>query len=168
MNENSMIPVEGIDTIILVIRGQKVILDRDLAQLYGVTIKRLNEQVKRNRDRFPEDFMFRLRAEEKEEVVANCDHLSTNKFSAALPNAFTENGAIMVASIINSPRAIEASIFVVSAYVKCWKHTLSYCKCFGKWSAGLQIMMSRLKLFLRLSANLWPHLKRRKGRLGLR
>lgn len=77
-------------------REQKVILDRDLAQLYGVTTKRLNEQVKRNRDRFPEDFMFRLRAEEKEEVVANCDHLSTIKFSAVLPNAFTEHGAIMV------------------------------------------------------------------------
>ena len=71
-------------------------MDRYLAQLYGVTTKRLNEQVKRNRDRFPEDFIFRLRAEEKEEVVANCNHLSTIKFSAALPNAFTEHGAIMV------------------------------------------------------------------------
>ena len=61
-------------------------MDQDLAQLYGVTTKRLNEQVKRNRDRFPEDFMFRLRVEEKEEVVANCGHLSTIKFSVALPN----------------------------------------------------------------------------------
>ena len=63
-------------------------MDRDLAQLYGVTTKRLNEQAKRKSDRFSEDFMFRLRAEEKEEVVANCDHLSTIKFSAALPNVW--------------------------------------------------------------------------------
>jgi hypothetical protein len=73
-------------------------LDADLAGLYGVSTKRLNEQVKRNRDRFPPDFMFRLTAQEKKEVVANCDHLSRLKFSPVLPYAFTEHGAIMLAA----------------------------------------------------------------------
>ena len=75
MSENGVIQVGRIENIILVIRGQKVILDRDLAQLYNVTTKRLNEQVRRNRSRFPDDFIFRLTAEEKATVVANCDHL---------------------------------------------------------------------------------------------
>jgi hypothetical protein len=69
-------------------------LDSDLAELYGVSSKRLNEQVKRNQDRFPADFMFRLTAKEKAEVVANCDHLQALKFSSGLPNAFIEHGAV--------------------------------------------------------------------------
>ncbi len=118
MSENGVIPVDRIENIILVIRGRKVILDRDLAQLYNVTTKRLNEQVRRNHSRFPDDFIFRLTAKEKAKVVANCDHLSTLKFSPSLPYVFTEHGAIMAASVINSPRAIEASIFVVRAFVR--------------------------------------------------
>ena len=89
-----------------------------MARVYGVTTKRLNEQVKRNIERFPEDFMFQLTAEEKNEVVASCDHLSNLKFSPALPYAFTEHGAIMAASVLNSERAIETSIFVVRAFVQ--------------------------------------------------
>jgi hypothetical protein len=119
MKDNqSIIPVERIERSILLIRGEKVMLDADLAVLYGVTTKRLNEQVKRNRNRFPEDFMFQLNEEEKAEVVANCDHLSKLKFSRALPYAFTEHGAIMAASVLNSPRAIEVSVFIVRAFVK--------------------------------------------------
>jgi hypothetical protein len=95
-----------------------VILDRDLAKLYGVSTKRLNEQVKRNQERFPEDFIFRLTAKERAEVVANCDHLSTLKYSRALPYAFTEHGAIMAATVLNTTRAIETSIFVVRAFVR--------------------------------------------------
>ncbi len=113
-----MIPIEQVERIILLIRCQKVILDSDLAKLYGVSTKRLNEQVRRNRDRFPNDFMFQLTREEKAKVVANCDHLSRLKFSSTFPHAFTEHGAIMAASILNTPRAIEASIFVVRAFVK--------------------------------------------------
>ena len=79
--KRSLIPVERVEETILFIRGQKAILDADLAKLYGVTTKRLNEQVKRNHERFPEDFMFQLTTEEKAEVVANCDHLSTLKYS---------------------------------------------------------------------------------------
>ena len=114
----NLMPVERVEETILFIRGQKVILDADLAKLYGVATKRLNQQVKRNRDRFPEDFMFQLTTEEKAEVVANCDHLSRLKFSPAFPYAFTEHGAIMAASVLNTPRAVEASIFVVRAFVK--------------------------------------------------
>ena len=114
----SILPLGRVERTILLIRGQKVILDADLAELYSVTTKRLNEQVKRNRERFPEDFMFQLTANERSEVVANCDHLSRLKFSSVLPYAFTEHGAIMAASVLNAPRAIEISVFVVRAFVK--------------------------------------------------
>jgi len=114
----SILPSERVEKTILLIRGQKVILDADLAKLYGVATKRLNQQVNRNRSRFPEDFMFQLTAEEKNEVVANCDHLSKLKFSPVLPYAFTEHGAMMAASVLNTPRAIETSVFVVRAFIK--------------------------------------------------
>ena len=115
---NIIVPVERVERTILTIRGRKVMIDADLAKLYGVTTKRLNEQIRRNRDRFPNDFMFQLTAREKNEVVANCDHLSQLKFSTVFPYAFTEHGAIMAASVLNTRRAIEASIFVVRAFVK--------------------------------------------------
>ncbi len=93
------IPAERIDTRILAIRGHKVMIDADLAELYGVTTKRLNQQVRRNIERFPEDFMFELRPADKAEVVSNCIHLARLKFSPAAPLAFTEHGALMAASI---------------------------------------------------------------------
>jgi ORF6N domain len=92
-----LIPDEVVMNKIIIIRGIKVTVDRDLAELYGVTTKRLNEQVKRNRKRFPEDFMFQLTQEEKTDVVANCDHLTNLKFSSNLPFVFTEHGAVMPA-----------------------------------------------------------------------
>ena len=110
--------VGKIEQRILLVRGEKVIIDKDLAEFYGVVTKRLNEQVKRNRDRFPEDFMFQLTEEEKSQVVANCGHLSNLKFSKALPYAFTEHGALMAASVLNSPLAVEMSVFIVRAFVK--------------------------------------------------
>ena len=115
---DSIVPLENIESRIFLIRGHKVMIDADLANIYGVTTKRLNEQVKRNRERFPEDFMFQLTKEEKDEVVANCDHLKKLKYSPVLPNAFTEHGAIMIATILNSPVAVQASIHVVRAFVK--------------------------------------------------
>ncbi|MBC8431447.1 MAG: ORF6N domain-containing protein [Desulfobacterales bacterium] len=113
-----IVPVGRIEQRILLIRDEKVIVDADLAEFYGVPTKRLNEQVKRNKGRFPDDFMFQLSAEEKSEVVANCDHLSKLKYSSSLPYAFTEHGAIMAANALNSPRAIEVSVFIVRAFVK--------------------------------------------------
>ena len=116
-NDSYIIPAERIERTILFIRGERVMLDADLAVLYGVTTIRLNEQVKRNRDRFPEDFMFQLTEKEKAEVVAICDHLQKLKFSSNLPYAFTEHGAIMLATVLNSPIAVEASIQVVRVFV---------------------------------------------------
>ncbi len=110
--------VEQIEERILFIRGGKVVVDADLAGFYGVPTKRLNEQVKRNRRRFPEDFMFRLTPGEMSEVVAKCDHLAKLRFSKALPYAFTEHGALMAASVLNTRRAVEVSVFVVRAFVR--------------------------------------------------
>jgi len=103
---------------ILIIREQKVMIDADLAELYGVSTKRFNEQVKRNSDRFPGDFVFQLTPEEKEEVVAICDHLKKLKFSHSLPYAFTEHGVAMLSSILNSKQAILMNIFIVRAFIK--------------------------------------------------
>jgi hypothetical protein len=101
---------------ILLIRGKKVMIDRDLAELYGVTTKRLNEQVKRNKNRFPEDFMFQLNVEEKNELVANCDRFKMLKHATVSPFAFTEHGAVMLACILNSKRAIEANIRIIRIF----------------------------------------------------
>ena len=122
---NKIVPFEKIQTSIITLRGQKVMLDRDLADLYGVETKRLNEQVKRNKVRFPSDFMFKLTKKEKEWVVANCDHLLVIKFSTTTPYAFTEHGAVMLASILNSPIAVKTSIMVVRAFVQLRKLTIS-------------------------------------------
>jgi hypothetical protein len=110
--------VENIPRQILTIRGHNVILDSDLAALYRVTTGALNQAVKRNAGRFPEDFAFRITKKEKEEVVTKCDHLSRLKFSPALPLAYTEHGTIMAASVLNSKRAVETSVFVVRAFVR--------------------------------------------------
>lgn len=103
---------------ILFLRGQRVLIDADLAFIYGVTTKALNQAVKRNHKRFPEDFLFQLTQPEKEEVVTMCDHLPKLKYSPQLPFAFTEHGAIMVATILNSDQAIEMSLYVVRAFVR--------------------------------------------------
>jgi len=115
---SSIIPVENIERTILLIRGEKVILDVDLAALYGVSTKRLNQQVNRNPARFPGDFMFQLTNEERLQVVTICNHLGNLKYSSTLPRAFTEHGAIMAASVLNTPRAVEMSVFVVRAFVR--------------------------------------------------
>jgi len=111
-------PAPRIERRILVIRGQKVMIDAGLAELYGVPTKALNQAVKRNAARFPEDFMFRLSPEEKQEVVTNCDHLARLKFSKVLPFAFTEHGAIQAANVLASPQAEEMGVYVVRAFVR--------------------------------------------------
>jgi len=107
-----------LESFILTIRGQKVLLDADLAAIYGVPTKRLNEQVKRNAQRFPEDFIFQLTESEKREVVAICDHLARLKFSRSLPFAFTEHGALMAANVLSSTEAVKMSVHVVRAFIK--------------------------------------------------
>jgi hypothetical protein len=118
MKPKAIIQPVRIEKSILLIRGEKVLIDTDLASFYGVSTKRLNEQVRRNRNRFPEDFIFQLNQEEKNEVVANCDHLNNLKYSKSLPYVFTEHGALMAASVLNTPRAVEVSVFIVRAFVK--------------------------------------------------
>jgi hypothetical protein len=117
---DSLIPVERIENSILAIRGQRVILDADLAELYGVTTKRLNEQVKRNRDRFPADFAFRLT---RQEVTILKSQLATSRSAGwggrrALPLVFTEHGTVMAANVLSSSVAVAASIQVVRAFVR--------------------------------------------------
>lgn len=103
---------------ILYVRGEKVVIDADLAVLYGVTTKRRNEQVRRNQDRFPPDFAFTLTDDEKAKVVANCGHLIRLRYSPRPPMAFTEHGALMAASVLNTPRAVEMSVYVVRVFVR--------------------------------------------------
>lgn len=141
--------LERVDPLIHEIRDEKVILDSDLARLYGVTTKRLNEQVKRNRERFPDDFMFQLGAKESDalrsqfatssepnrsQIATSSSHRVAFKDDARsrsqiatlkrgqnikyLPYAFTEHGAIMAANVLNSPRAVQMSVFVVRAFLK--------------------------------------------------
>ena len=117
-SRGALSPAPSVERSILSIRGQRVMLDADLAVLYGVSTRVLNQAVKRNRERFPEDFMFRLTVAEKAEVITNCDHLRPLRFSPALPYAFTEHGAIMLASVLNTPIAVQASVQVVRAFVR--------------------------------------------------
>ena len=114
---STLVP-QVVATRILQLRGQRVMLDADLAELYGVETKVLNQAVKRNTERFPMDFMFQLTVAEKDEVVTNCDHLARLKFSASLPYAFTEHGALMLGNVLKSSRAVEVSLLVVRAFVQ--------------------------------------------------
>ena len=111
-------PAEVIEQRIFLIRGQKVMVDRDLAELYGVQTKHLNRQVRRNRERFPQEFMFQLNRKEKKELVTNWHRFRSMKHASSLPFAFTENGVAMLATVLNSERAIKISIYIIKAFVK--------------------------------------------------
>jgi hypothetical protein len=127
MKTLSPIPIERIKGAIYVIRGEKVMLDSDLAALYGVTTARLNQQVNRNIERFPEDFMFQLTNEEFKGLMLQ---VATSKKGRGgrrkLPLVFTEHGAIMAANVLNSKRAVRMSVFVVRAFVKLRETALGY------------------------------------------
>jgi ORF6N domain len=113
--------IEHVTQQIFVARGQRVMLDHDLARLYGVTTKRLNEQLRRNRHRFPKDFAFRLTIVEAKEVAGSRSQIATLNRGHNIkhaPHVFTEHGVIMLASVLNSKVAIQASIFVVRAFVQ--------------------------------------------------
>jgi ORF6N domain len=112
------IPDETVISKIFIVRGKKVMIDTDLAELYAVPTRRLNEQVKRNTRRFPEDFMFQLTQEEKQSLIENYTHLNRLKYSPNLPFAFTEHGAVMLASVLNSERAIEVNVQIVRIFTR--------------------------------------------------
>ncbi len=117
MPKVELIPSERIEKAILLIRGQKVMLDSDLAELYGVATKRLNEQVRRNRARFPKDFMFQLTGKEAESLRSQNATLKKGRgrHRKYAPYAFTEQGVAMLSSVLNSERAIEVNIAIMRA-----------------------------------------------------
>ena len=110
--------VHEVENRIFMIRGHKIMIDNDLAELYGVSTKVLNQAVKRNKERFPSDFMFRLTKRERDEVVTTCDHLRKLKFSSTLPNVFTENGVAMLSSVLRSHRAILVNVQIMRTFTR--------------------------------------------------
>lgn len=117
LQNNEIIVTTPIESRIMSIRGRQIMIDRDLAELYGVETKRLNEAVKRNKDRFPERFRFQLTKEEMVELVANCDRFNSLKHSAARSYAFTEQGVAMLSTVLRSETAIRMSIRIMDAFV---------------------------------------------------
>ena len=118
MSDNGVVPVDQIENIILVIRGQRVILARELAELYGVTTGNLNKAMKRNIDRFPNDFMFQLTAEEYKSLRFHFGILEKGRHSKYLPYAFTEQGVAMLSSVLKSKRAVQVNIEIMRAFVR--------------------------------------------------
>jgi phage regulator Rha-like protein len=112
--------LESVEPLIREIRGERVVLDHDLARIYGVPTKRLNEQIRRNPDRFPPDFVFRLTEEEAESLRSQMATLKSGRgqHRKYLPYAFTEHGAVMAANVLNTPQAVQMSVFVVRAFLK--------------------------------------------------
>jgi hypothetical protein len=123
---SGIIPLEKIENKIFLIRGLKVMIDRDLAELYGVDTKVLNQSVKRNIDRFPEDFMFRLKLVEYNELVTNCDRFASLKHSSAMSYAFTEQGVAMLSSVLKSSKAIKVNIAIMRVFVKIKEYAFTY------------------------------------------
>ena len=126
---NTLLPIQTlslkqIENKILTIRGVQVMLDRDIASLYGIPTGRLNEQVKRNMNRFPEHFRFQLNTIERDEVIANCENLQDLKFNPSLPYCFTEQGVAMLSAVLHTPVAVRVSIQIMEAFVE-MRHTLA-------------------------------------------
>lgn len=118
IKSESLVPQEIIENRILFIRGKKVMLDADLAVLYQVKTMALNQAVKRNIKRFPEEFMFQLTTAEKEGVITNCDNLKHLKYSPHKPHAFTEQGVAMLSSVLKSEKAIQVNIQIMLTFIK--------------------------------------------------
>ncbi len=118
MKHAQLVPSDLIEQRIFLLRGQRVMFDRDLAELYGVETKYLNRQVKRNRERFPREFMFRLTNKERNELVTNWHRFASLKHSSVLPYAFTEHGVAMLSSVLHGKRAILINILIIKVFVK--------------------------------------------------
>ena len=118
INDKNMTNIIEVENKIITLRDQQVILDADVAELYGVETKRVNEAVSNNPEKFPKGYVFLLTSQEKIEVVENFDHLHKLRFSPSNPKAFTEKGLYMLATILKSPKAVETTIAIVEAYAK--------------------------------------------------
>jgi len=138
MPETTLVPVEPVEDLIRLIRGHRIILDSDLARIYGVTTTRLNQQVRRNQQRFPADFVFQLTEDEFGRLMLQ---IATSKKGRGgrrkLPYAFTEHGAIMAANVLNSDRAVQMSVFVVRAFVR-MREVLAHNKALAEKLAELE------------------------------
>lgn len=135
MPENKNLVIIGnsdIQNMIYTFRGKQVMIDRDLASLYQVQTKRLNEQVKRNSGRFPAEFCFKLSDKEKDELVANCDRFKTLKHSSSNPYAFTEQGIAMLSAVLKSDIAVEVSIKIMNSFVEMRKFLFSNKEMFAR------------------------------------
>jgi hypothetical protein len=143
-------------------------MDADLAEVYNVTTKALNQAVKRNIERFPADFMFQLTQNEKDNVVTNCDHLKKLRFSSSLPYAFTEHGAIMVAALLNSPIAIAASINVVRAFIRLRQMLESNVELARKLSALEKKYDAQFRVVFDAIRELMTPVTSKKGKIGFR
>ncbi len=146
----NIVPVEIITEKIFEIHGQKVMIDADLAYLYGVTTKVLNQAVKRNRGRFPADFMFQLTKEERNELVTNCDRLTNLKHSTTMPYVFTEGGVAMLSSVLNSEKAIQINLQIIRAFIRL-RHMLSEHDALRLAIEGLERRVSRNKRDIQLA-----------------
>jgi hypothetical protein len=124
--------VSNIENRILNIRNTQVMMDRDLSELYSVSTKRLNEQVKRNIERFPERFRFQLTEKERNELVTNCDRFKTMKHSSVMPYVFTEQGVAMLSTVLHSKIAVDVSIRIMDAFVAMRKFVLSNAQIFQR------------------------------------
>ena len=125
----TLLPIQNtdpqqIESKILTVRGVQVMIDKDLAVLYGIQTGRMNEQVKRNMERFPEHFRFQMTEMERDEVIANCDNLKDLKFNPSLPYCFTEQGVAMLSAVLHTPTAVHISIQIMEAFVQ-MRHTLA-------------------------------------------
>jgi hypothetical protein len=163
---------DAVDQRIFVVRGRRVMLDADLAALYGVRLKRLNEQVRRNRERFPDDFMLQLSFEEVRELRGSRSQIATMKQGQNVkyaPYAFTEHGAVMLASVLNSPAAIDASIQVVRAFVRL-RAMVAVHEELARKLAGLERKYDKQfrVVFEAIRALMTPEPKRLRGRIGFR
>lgn len=183
---NNIIPVEVVENRIFIIRGRKVMIDRDLAELYEVETKYLNRQVKRNISRFPPEFMFRLTDKETRELVTNCHRFRKKGYSSAqilrcqnvtsshggrryLPYVFTEHGVAMLATVLKSKRAVAVSILIIKAFVKLRKLILSHTQLahkisqlerqYGKHEIEIQAVFKMIKKLLKIE-------KRPKKKIG--
>jgi len=124
--KNNLTVINTIENRIFLIRGQKVMIDRDLADLYGVETKKLNQAVKRNFERFPIEFMFKLTDSELSELVTNCDRFKSLKHSVSSPYAFTEHGIAMLSSVLNSKKAVAINIEIIKAFIRMKRYILEH------------------------------------------
>ena len=162
----------SIERRILTLRGQRVMLDADLCRLYGVETRVLNQAVRRNGDRFPEDFAFQLTEAEKAEVITICDHLPRLKYSPQPPMAFTEHGALMAANILRSARAVQMSVYVVRAFVRMREHLAANAAILKRLAEIDRTLLEHdealLTLWTKLEPLLQPAPEPRRRRIGFR